>query len=368
MREGGKVAVDYLELLRKARRSANDQRKILLAVYSLLLWVPLTLVILAAGRAVLHGGFPAELQATFLRPVAALADFARECVAGGWWGLLAGVGLGAWVAAMLVGSLFGLAVTRMAAIELTCDRRAEVAEARRFAFGHWHWAFVTTSGLLAGTILLLGAAAALLALGRVTELLLVLAAPLALILTLAAIVLLLGLLTGGILAWPTLATEWSDAFDAVTRVYGYSFAHSYRVLAYRLGAGLALLGATLTRGLRAGLVLMGFFLALLLGLGRDHTSRLLNSVLLEPAQGLPFPETVAGWTIVACVAIYLTMLVARLIVFRIVLQQAIYLVLRLRIDRVPLDNIDGYRPDDSAYDPTAQGFELVEVEEEIRSE
>ena len=42
-------------------------------------------------------------------------------------------------------------------------------------------------------------------------------------------------------------------------------------------------------------------------------------------------------------------------------------LLRLRVDRVPMDNIDGYRPDDSDYDPTAQGFELLEVEEEIRS-
>ena len=50
------------------------------------------------------------------------------------------------------------------------------------------------------------------------------------------------------------------------------------------------------------------------------------------------------------------------------LRQAIYLLLRLRVDKVPLDNIDGYRPDDSDYDPTAQGFELVEVEEEIPAE
>ena len=34
---------------------------------------------------------------------------------------------------------------------------------------------------------------------------------------------------------------------------------------------------------------------------------------------------------------------------------------------VALDNIDGYRPDDSDFDPTAQGFEYVEVQEGLRS-
>jgi hypothetical protein len=93
-----------------------------------------------------------------------------------------------------------------------------------------------------------------------------------------------------------------------------------------------------------------------------------DAVLQEPAAGPPFPRTVAAWTLVACVAVLLTLAVARLLVYRSVLQQAVYLLLRLRIDRVPLATIDGYRPDDSAYDPIAQGFELVEVEEEIPAE
>ena len=363
-----KVAVDYLELLRKARRSANDQRKIFLVVYGLLLLVPLLLVQLAAARSVLLGGFFTQLEVTFLRPAAALTDFFREAVSLGAWGTVAFLLLGSWAVAMLVGSFFGLAVTRMAAIELTCDRRAEVREALRFARSHWHWAFATPAGLLAGGLVLLSLGAFAMLLGRVTELAVVLTAPVALAMSITAVILFVGLFIGGILAWPTIATEWSDAFDAITRVYGYSFAHAYRVFVYRVGAGLTLLGAAVTRGLRALFILGGFYLCLVVGLGLDRTTRLVNSVLLEPAQGLPFPETAAGWALLACVAVYLTMLLGRLLVYRIVLQQAIYLVLRLRIDRVPLDNIDGYRPDDSAYDPTAQGFELVEVEEEITAE
>ena len=357
--------IDILEVLRHARRSAWDQRKVFLALYGLLLLVPLIFVIVAAGRATLFGSFGEELSVTFLRPIAAIADFFSGAFAAGRWGLMAIVLLSCWVAWMVVGSFFGLAVTRMAAIELTCDRRAQVREAIRFARGHWHWAFLTPSCLLFGAVMLVAAAAGVLTLGRISGALLIVAAPIAFVLAITAVILLLGLLAGGILAWPTIATEWSDAFDAVTRVYGYSFTHSYRVLVYRVGAGLTLLGAVITRGFHAVLVLLGFYVALLVGFGRDQTTALLNTVLLEPAQGLPFPQTVAGWTLVTCVAIYLTFLLARLLVYRLVMRQAVYLLLRLKIDKVPFDNIDGYRPDDSDYDPTAQGFELVEVEEEI---
>ncbi|MHC4548931.1 MAG: hypothetical protein ACYTEZ_09145 [Planctomycetota bacterium] len=360
--------IDILEVLRRARRSAGDQRKVFLALYGLLLLVPLLFAIVAAGRSLLFAGFGRELQVTFLRPVAATTDLFEAALAEGRWGLMVAVLLCGWVAGAVVGSFFGLAVTRMAAIELTCERRAEVKEALRFARSHWHWAFLTPFCLLFGAVVLFAMAAGVMTLGRITDYFLVVAAPAAFVFSLTGVVLLLGLMSGGLLAWPTIATEWSDAFDAITRVYGYSFTHAYRVLLYRAGAGLTLLGAVCSRGFRAALVLGGFYLALLVGFGGERTRALLTAVILEPAQGLPFPQTLAGWTIVACVAIYLTLLLARLLVFRLVTRQAVYLLLRLQIDRVPFENIDGYRPDDSAYDPTAQGFELVEVEEEIPAE
>lgn len=360
--------IEVLELLRRIRKSAGDQRKIFLALYGLLLFVPMALVVVAIGRASLSGDFGAELEAVFLRPVAGTRGFLAAAFGAGRWGLLSGVLLGLWFVAMAAGSFFGLAITRMAAIELTCERRAEVKEALRFAGRHFLWAFLTPSGLLLAVLVLLGLAAAALSLGRISELLLAVAAPVALVLCLTAVLLVAGLVAGGILAWPTIATEWSDAFDAITRVYGYSFSHSHRVFLYRLGAGLVLLGAVLARGLRAAFALLCFYLALVVGFGLDRSKELVDSVLMEPAAGPPFPRTVAAWTLVACVAVLLTLAVARLLVYRIVLQQAVYLLLRLRIDKVPLATIDGYRPDDSAYDPIAQGFELVEVEEEIPAE
>jgi hypothetical protein len=360
--------VEVLELLRKIQRSAGDQRKIFLALYGILLFVPLALVVVALGRASLSGGLGAELEACFLRPVAATFGFFSAAFEAGRWGLMAATVLGLWFVAVAAGSFFGLAITRMAAIELTCERRAEVREALSFARRHFLWAFVAPAGLLLAAILLLGLAALAFSLGRASETLLAVAAPAALVLCLAAVVLVVGLVAGGVLAWPTIATEWSDAFDAITRVYGYSFSHSHRVLLYRVGAGLVLAGAALARGVRAAFGLLCLYLALMVGFGLERSKELVDAVLKEPAAGSPFPRTVAAWTLVACVAVLLTLAVARLAVYRIVLQQAVYLLLRLRIDRVPLHAIDGYRPDDSAYDPIAQGFELVEVEGEIPTE
>jgi hypothetical protein len=360
--------IEILELLRQIRRSAGDQRKIFLALYAFLIFVPLGLVIVALGRASLTGTFGAELQAVFLRPVAATRGFFAEALGAGRWGLMASILLGLLLLGTAVGSFFGLAITRMAAIELTCQRRAEVKEALDFARRHFLWAFLTPVGLLLAALALLGVAALALSVGRISEPLLVLAAPAAVVLVLTAVVLVVGLVAGGTLARPTIATEWSDAFDAITRVYGYSFSHSHRVLLYRLGAGLVLAGAVLARGIRVAFALLCFYLVLVMGLGLDRTRELVDAVLKEPAAGPPFPRTVAAWTLVACAAALLTLAVARLLVYRIVLQQAVYLLLRLRIDKVPLATIDGYRPDDSAYDPIAQGFELVEVEEEIPAE
>jgi len=359
--------VEPLELLRRVRRCASDQRKSLLALYGLLLFLPLALFVVTLGRTVVFGGFGDQLAASFLRPLQASAELLVGAWQAGAWAVVGGVALGLWVMGLLVGSFFGMAVTRMVAVELTCDRRSDLKEAIDFARNHWHWGFFTPAGLLFGAITLVGIAAGLFAIGRVFETFLVLAAPAALLLVIGAVVLVVGLLAGGILAWPTIATEWSDAFDAITRVYGYSFTHAPRVMAYRLGVLGMMVAAVIMRGIRAGVVLGLLALALRVGLGHEMASNLIDSMMLEPPQGLPLPQTLAAWVLAACVAVFLTLQLARLVVLRTALYQAMYLLLRRHIDRVPMDSIDGYRPDDSAFDPTAQGFVLSEVEEELRS-
>ena len=50
--------VEPLEVLRRVRRCAADQRKTLLALYGLLLLLPLVLLVVATGRTVLQGVYP----------------------------------------------------------------------------------------------------------------------------------------------------------------------------------------------------------------------------------------------------------------------------------------------------------------------
>jgi len=359
---------DLLELLQEARRSARDRRKDFLAIYGLLLLLTLVLVLLAAFRSALYGGFGQELKGTVLRPIVAATGFARGAFEEGRLDLLGFALLSFWGAGHLVSSFFGLAITRMAAVELTGRRRADVSEALRFALGHWFWRFLTPVSLLLAALLMTGLAAALFSGGRLSDLAVVLAAPIGLLLAAGAAVVLAGLFAGGILAAPAIATEWSDAFDAVTRVYGYSFGHAYRLFLYRAAGMFALCLAAATRAARAVVTLLLFGGALVVGLGRERATRLLDSVLLEPPDAPPLPQSIASWALLFCAAVFVTTLLARLAVFRLVLHQGVYLLLRLRVDKVPLTAIDGYKPDDTAYDATAQGFDLVEMEEEIRAE
>ena len=113
--------VDVLEMLRVARRAAGDMRKVFLALYGLLIFVPVALLVVAGGRVALSGTFTDQLARTFLRPVQATFGLFGDAFAEGAWGLMALVLLGIWLVAMLVGSFFGLAITRMAAVEITCS-------------------------------------------------------------------------------------------------------------------------------------------------------------------------------------------------------------------------------------------------------
>ena len=79
-----------LEILRRCRRSAGDLRKVFLALYGLLLWVPAALLVLALGRASLGGSLGEEAAASFLRPVQAALGFLRDGFAAGAWRLLGG--------------------------------------------------------------------------------------------------------------------------------------------------------------------------------------------------------------------------------------------------------------------------------------
>ena len=152
-----KVALRTIHSVEKGMNCRMDtKRKILLALYGLLLLLPLALLVVGCGRGIVFGGWGAQIAATFLRPVQATGEFFFGAWQAANWAAIGGVVLGIWVAGLLVGSFFGMAVTRMAAVELTSDRRSDLKEALGFARNHWHWGFFTPAGLLFGAMVHFG--------------------------------------------------------------------------------------------------------------------------------------------------------------------------------------------------------------------
>lgn len=152
----------------------------------------------------------------------------------------------AWAA--LVWGLFGGAITRIAAVQLTRDQRYSVGRALGFARGRLlsylaapllPLVAVAVAVVLAGLLpgLLMRADAGLFLVGLVWWLLLILVG-----LTLA--ILLLGLLVGWPLLWAAISVEGTDAFDAISRAYSYTFQRPLHYLVYTVVAGvLGALGA-----------------------------------------------------------------------------------------------------------------------------
>ena len=146
--------------------------------------------------------------------------------------------------AVAVWAFFGGAITRIAAVQLTCDERVGWAAALRHARSKWLSYFTAPLLPLIGVVLaalpvaLLGL---LLREAYVGEWLAALLWPLALLAGLVMAILLLGLAFGWPLMWSTIGTEGTDSFDALSRSYAYLFGRPLHYLFYAVVA--ALLGA-----------------------------------------------------------------------------------------------------------------------------
>jgi hypothetical protein len=139
---------------------------------------------------------------------------------------------GAWE--LLVWGLFGGAIARIAALKFTRDEAPDLPGALRHALGK------LTSYSIAPLLALAGAAvfgiqlAVLGAIMRIDFLAMVagLAWPFALLLGLLMAILLIGALAGWPLMWATVAVEGTDAFDALSRSYAYTYQRPLRLLWY----------------------------------------------------------------------------------------------------------------------------------------
>jgi hypothetical protein len=144
---------------------------------------------------------------------------------------------GAWE--LLVWGLFGGAITRIAALKFTRDEAPGIFGALR------HAASKLPSYSLPALIALAGTAVFALQLVLVGAIMRVdvfafvaaLAWPFVLLLGLMMAILLLGALFGWPLMWATVSVEGTDAFDALSRSYAYTYHRPWRLLWYVLFAG-----------------------------------------------------------------------------------------------------------------------------------
>jgi hypothetical protein len=333
------------EIWHRAGRAARDDRKRLLALYG----VVLTLPALAVGSCLFRlvaGTGPAF--AALARPAAYVLDPLRD----------------AWLAdddllmllyllvqGLLLAALWGHvggAVTRMAAVHVATGRKEKAGAALAFAAGHWR-AFAGAraalwGGFLAPIALAVLAAASGRLPGLAGELLLPAGLLVAAALALAAVVVGTVGATAGFLAAPTVACEDSDAFDAVSRVFGYAGAGLPRLLGVRLLflGGVALgAGWRLTRTLGA-LVLLA--LVVRAGVGAEKAESL-RGVLAAVGRGRALPDGTGTLDVVAAsalalvagglLALWVADLVARVLCARV----GAYLALRQAIDGVPADSL-----------------------------
>jgi len=146
--------------------------------------------------------------------------------------------------AMAVIALFGGAVNRIAALHFAREEKISMMQALRFSSSKF-FSFFAAPLIPVAFILLMGglmAAGGLLgSIPYVGEIVMAVLFVLAIIAGLLIAFLLIGLVGGVGLMYPTIAVEGSDSFDAISRSFSYVFARPWRALLY--GAIAAVYGA-----------------------------------------------------------------------------------------------------------------------------
>jgi hypothetical protein len=135
---------------------------------------------------------------------------------------------------LIVWGLIGGAITRIAALRFTRDEAPGFVAALRHAAGKWPSYSLPPLIALAGAALF---AIQLVVLGflmriDVIAFLAAIAWPFVILLGLMMAILLLGALVGWPLMWATVSVEGTDAFDALSRSYAYTYHRPWRLLWY----------------------------------------------------------------------------------------------------------------------------------------
>jgi hypothetical protein len=262
--------------------------------------------------------------------------FAPTASAGRFWYVaLCGLwGLAIW-------GLAGGAICRISAVEFTRGEQLSLGQVLSFARQKWPSLIAAPLYPMFGVIL---AAIPLAILGLISRgggfgvAILGLLWPLVLIAGAIMAVLLVGLFFNWPLMWPTIATEGTDSFDALSRSYAYTFQRPLRYLGYVILAAIV--------GLLAGLLVHFFALVILSvahwavawGGGARTGQFLFHAERLTGAAHFG-AKLIQFW--IATIGLFVN---AFGFAYFFVASTAIYLLLRFHVDAVEADEV--YLPDD----------------------
>jgi hypothetical protein len=166
------------------------------------------------------------------------------------WGSLCGMGDGVWwlfryhtlyfvlfgAGTLLIWSLAGGAICRMAAVQFTRDEKPTIKQAMDYTrsrlFGGYFLAPCIPLVFALIAMILLAIGGIVLRIPLLGDILAGAAFFLAIFGGFVVAALLIGLVVGGSLLWPTVATEGSDAFDAFSRSLSYVFSKPWKTVIY----------------------------------------------------------------------------------------------------------------------------------------
>jgi len=250
----------------------------------------------------------------------------------GFLGLVNALVCGVW--AVLVWGWFGGAITRSAALELAADERVGTGELIDFVRRRWRAYFAAPLFPLLGVLL---ATAGIFVVGLLlgtglTAWVSAIVWPLVLVGGLMMAVLLLGLCFGWPLMSPTISTEGTDSFDALSRTYAYVFQRPLHYLFYvAVAVAFGALGWLLVSNFAAAVISLTDWAASW-GCGAERFDKVVECRPL-------------GWGTGAALLIYIWRCCVKLIAVGFLYSYfwtaatAIYLLLRRDVDATEMDEI-----------------------------
>jgi hypothetical protein len=256
-----------------------------------------------------------------------------------------------WIVALVLWSVFGGAIARLAAVQVARDETISVRQALRFSGGKvLSFLFAPVIPLI--VILILGALVAIGALlfyiPYIGPIIVAVFFFLALLAGFVMSLLLIGTIAGWSLMYPTVAVEGSDSFDAISRSFSYVYAKPWRLIWYAL---VALVYGALTY------LFVRLFIWIMLGLSHYFVTWWLTSYrtaqwgIMWPAPSyLSFPyavnygalnwgEATAAGILSFWVYLVIGLLGAYLISYYFSASTIMYYLLRRDVDAIEMDDV-----------------------------